>query len=51
MARPRCNGNKGKKEENVCYNNGCKHNRDKKRIRWKQGLHKSNKTIKVKDVR
>jgi hypothetical protein len=44
MARARYNGKKGLKEENICYVSGCHHNRDKKRIIWKQGIHKSNKS-------
>lgn len=48
MARAKHNGRKGEKEENICYINNCHHNRDKRRLRWKQGVYKSNKTIKVK---
>ncbi len=48
MARRKSNGKKGDKESNPCYFNRCHHNKDKKRIRWKQGLHKSNKSIKEK---
>ena len=44
MARRTTNSEKDTKFENPCFITGCNHNRDKKRIVWKQGTHKTNKS-------
>lgn len=43
-------GKKNSKYENPCWYNHCHHNRDKRRILWKQGRHKTNKSIKPKHL-
>jgi hypothetical protein len=47
MVKGHGKGKKKSKFKNPCYN--CHHNADKKRLVWKQGRHKTNKSIKVND--
>jgi hypothetical protein len=50
MAKGQGKGKKKSKFANPCWYWNCHHNKDKKRILWKQGRHKSNKSTKFKEL-